>query len=76
MGSDGCPISTDNGITPKDVINAFWVVRCGTTWECAGQKAVELIILPDNASPFRIPPLYAVGASLVCTAPATIELQL
>ena len=49
----GCPISTDNGITPKEVINAFWVVRCGTKWECAGQEAVELLVLPDNASPLR-----------------------
>ncbi len=73
---DGCPISTDNGIPAKDVINAFWVVRCGTKWEGAGHEAAELLILPGDASPLRVSELDAIAAGLVGAAAFAFRCEL
>ena len=65
---DTCPIWTDSSIPAKDVIDAFWVVGCGTRWEGAGHEATELLILPDDASPLRVSELDAIAAGLVGAA--------
>ena len=72
---DGCPISTDSGIPAKDVIDAFWVVGCGTKWEGAGHEAAELLILPDDASPLRVSELDAIAAGLVGAAASAFRCE-
>ena len=72
---DGCPISADNGIPAKDVIDAFWVVGCGTKWEGVGHEATELLILPDDASPLRVSELDAIAAGLVGAAASAFRCE-